>query len=355
MGAGGAAPIPGPALAVCGWSGSGKTTALEAVIPELTAQGLAVGVVKHDAHGLDVDRPGKDSDRLFRAGADVVVHAPDEALARRHGATELGAVVGQLLADHDLVLVEGHKGTPLPKIWLASPDEPAPPAEVENVLAVLPWGSDRGTALLSLVRDWLPRAWRRVPVMGGVLVGGASARMGRPKHLLTLAGATFLERVTAAIRPSVREVVVVGDAEVPGSPSRLADAPDADGPLAGILAAARWAPDRAWVIAACDLPRLRREAVEWLIAQREPGRWAVVPGGPAGVEPLLALYEPQARLPLERLAAQGLRAPRLLAAHPRAHVVAPPPELRECWDNVNTAEDLAALGGDGAGEPDPGT
>ncbi|MDP6460361.1 MAG: molybdopterin-guanine dinucleotide biosynthesis protein MobB, partial [Gemmatimonadota bacterium] len=66
-------PTPaGPVLAVCGWSGSGKTTLLDRVIPEITARGLSVAALKHDAHGLKVDPRGKDSDRLFRAGADVV-------------------------------------------------------------------------------------------------------------------------------------------------------------------------------------------------------------------------------------------------------------------------------------------
>src|SRR5208337_1394768 len=106
-------------LAICGWSGAGKTTLLEAVIPELKRRGLAVAVLKHYAHGLDVDRAGKDSDRLFRAGAEVALHGPDEALrrARPSGADDLPATLSALLAHNDLVLVEGHKGTPLPKVW----------------------------------------------------------------------------------------------------------------------------------------------------------------------------------------------------------------------------------------------
>ncbi|HXT51259.1 MAG TPA: molybdopterin-guanine dinucleotide biosynthesis protein MobB, partial [Thermoanaerobaculia bacterium] len=58
-------------VGVAGWSGSGKTTLLERVVPALVADGLSVVVVKHDAHGLALDVAGKDSDRLFRAGAEV--------------------------------------------------------------------------------------------------------------------------------------------------------------------------------------------------------------------------------------------------------------------------------------------
>ena len=56
-----------PVLGVCGWSGSGKTTLIEAILPAFRAKGLKIAVIKHDVHGLDIDRPGKDSDRLFRA------------------------------------------------------------------------------------------------------------------------------------------------------------------------------------------------------------------------------------------------------------------------------------------------
>ncbi|RMF87341.1 MAG: molybdopterin-guanine dinucleotide biosynthesis protein B, partial [Nitrospirae bacterium] len=133
---------PAPAFAVCGWSGSGKTTLLERVIPRLVARGLAVAVVKHDAHGVSLDRSGKDSDRLFRAGADVCLRGPGEVAWRRRPApaTELTAVVAALARDHDLVLVEGHKATPLPKVWLAHPEDAALPPGVGQVVARLPWG-----------------------------------------------------------------------------------------------------------------------------------------------------------------------------------------------------------------------
>ncbi len=71
--------VPGvgaPVLAVCGFSGSGKTTLLETAIPRLVERGLAVAVVKHAAHGFQVDRAGKDSERLFRAGATIVLSGP---------------------------------------------------------------------------------------------------------------------------------------------------------------------------------------------------------------------------------------------------------------------------------------
>jgi len=67
---------------ICGWKNSGKTTLIESLIPHLIAQGLSLAVVKHDAHGLEVDRRGKDSDRFFRAGGDVILKGPGEEICR---------------------------------------------------------------------------------------------------------------------------------------------------------------------------------------------------------------------------------------------------------------------------------
>src|ERR1700694_4988704 len=96
-----------PVLAVCGYSGSGKTTLLEAAIPRLVERGLAVAVVKHDAHRFEVDRPGKDSDRLFRAGATVVLRGAEEQFERRAEPLTLEGTLERLARDHDLLLVEG--------------------------------------------------------------------------------------------------------------------------------------------------------------------------------------------------------------------------------------------------------
>ncbi|MFH1177563.1 MAG: NTP transferase domain-containing protein, partial [Acidobacteriota bacterium] len=123
-----------------------------------------------------------------------------------------------------------------------------------------------------------------------------------------------------------------------------ADPPGVAGPLAGILAARRWAPGHAWVLLACDLPLAGEEAVRWLLSQRAPGRWAVMPTVTGGLpEPLLALYEPPAASLLERLAASPTPAPCALAGHPRVALVSPPEALRPCFRNVNTAADLVAL------------
>ena len=340
-------------LAVCGWRGAGKTTLLERVIPELAHRGLTVAAVKHHTHkgALAVDQPGKDSDRLFRAGADIHLTAPAEAFDRTHREDDddLEAVLSGLLEGHDLVLVEGHKDTPLPKVWLCGEHDQGPPEGVSEVLAVLPLDADRPRRLQEILDEWLPRTWSGIPVYGGVLVGGAGTRIGHPKQLLPHRKGTFLEAVVAAIDAVLPHVVLLGGGAIPAACEqlpRLADAPGLAGPIAGMLAALRWAPGHAWLFAACDLPMLSPDAVRWLVGQRRPGRWAVLPDCGKGVEPLLALYEPQVRGPLQRLAGNPEAGPRLLERHPKVQVLAPPAELRTCWRNINTPADLAALGED---------
>jgi molybdopterin-guanine dinucleotide biosynthesis protein MobB len=356
-----AAIAPGPVLAVCGWSGSGKTTVLSQVIPELVKRGLAVATVKHDAHGIQVDPRGKDSDLLFEAGADVMLHAPGQSLIRTHAAQaatgtsgsrdgSLAAAVAILLADYDLVLVEGHKSTPLPKVWLASEEDPAPPEGIGDVRAILPWGASRAESLLRIIDDWLPLAWYAAPVYAGVLVGGRSRRMGWPKQLLQLGGKTFLERVVEPLEPFAERLLLLGGGPLPESCAhlpRLPDPPGLDGPLAGILAGMRWNPGATWLVAACDQPMIRAQAVRWLLDRRTPGKWAILPRvSERGREPLLAVYDARARKLLESLAASGCLAPSALAEHQRTLCPKPPPELKSSWRNVNTREEFETLEGE---------
>ncbi len=204
-------------------------------------------------------------------------------------------------------------------------------------------------------------------LLGGVLVGGASRRMGRPKALEAVGGLALAARAAAALAPWVEATVLLGAGPVPPALAgldRLPDVPLAGGagggPLGALLAALRWAPHATWVVVPCDLPRVTPAAVAWLLGERRAGRVAVVPrpGPGAPFEPLFALYEPAAAPLLEALAAAGRRAPREIVGQPGVAVVAPPPGLAACWRDVDTPEELVAARGDGTGSggefPPPG-
>jgi molybdopterin-guanine dinucleotide biosynthesis adapter protein len=103
-----------------GWSGSGKTTLIERLIPHFVAQGLAVSLVKHAHHEFDIDRPGKDSHRHRQAGCQEVLVTSSMRWALIHelrGAAELTLETALArLSPCDIVLVEGFKTAPIPKL-----------------------------------------------------------------------------------------------------------------------------------------------------------------------------------------------------------------------------------------------
>ena len=340
-----------PVLAVCGFSGSGKTTLLEAAISHLVRRGLSVAVVKHDAHGVVMDTPGKDSDRLFRAGASIALRGPDQQLHRRNAsaALSLSATLAWLARDHDLLLVEGHKDTPLPKFWLENASRVAVPDSVTNVVATLPWDGPRVAAFLSYIDSWLPVSWCERPLYRGILVGGMSSRMGSPKQLLRIGNRQLGEIVARALDTDLRSgpVVALGAGALPQSLEnlpRVADCPGFEGPCAGIVAAHRWAPEAAWIVAACDHPWLRPATIEWLASQRRPGTWAVIPRQPDGNPcPTLALYEPQSLTALERIASENPKYVVRLASlldNPRTSIITPPAEHEKAWSSINTPEEF---------------
>ncbi len=117
-------------LGIAGWSGAGKTTLIEAVLPLLRQAGLSVSTIKHAHHGAELDRPGKDSWRHREAGArEVLIATPDRwALMHEHDGAEPD--LPELLARMspvDLVLVEGFRRYPFPKLEVHRPALGKPP------------------------------------------------------------------------------------------------------------------------------------------------------------------------------------------------------------------------------------
>ncbi len=98
-----------PLVPVTGWSGTGKTTALEGLIPALTRRGLRVCALKHDAHSFQVDKPGKDTYRLAAAGAVTVGIMSGEKWAVMGQESCTLEELRTKLPPCDLILAEGFK------------------------------------------------------------------------------------------------------------------------------------------------------------------------------------------------------------------------------------------------------
>ncbi|PWI34129.1 molybdopterin-guanine dinucleotide biosynthesis protein B [Vibrio albus] len=112
-----------PVLGFAAYSGTGKTTLLEALLPVLKKRGLRVAVLKHAHHSFDVDTPGKDSYRLRKAGADQMLLASGKRHVLMTETPEEEVSFEYLLSrfDHstlDIILVEGCKNLSFPKVEL---------------------------------------------------------------------------------------------------------------------------------------------------------------------------------------------------------------------------------------------
>ena len=109
-----------------GWSGSGKTTLIEQLIPRFVQRGLRVSLIKHAHHTFDVDHPGKDSYRHRHAGAAEILVTSSRRWVLMHelrGAHEPSFDEQvKRISPCDLLLVEGFKFAPIPKleVWRAA-------------------------------------------------------------------------------------------------------------------------------------------------------------------------------------------------------------------------------------------
>ncbi|WP_458525927.1 molybdopterin-guanine dinucleotide biosynthesis protein B [Onishia taeanensis] len=165
---------PLPLLCIAAYSGTGKTTLLEALLPRLAERGIRAAVIKHAHHQFDIDQPGKDSHRLREAGAAPMLIASRSRTALMmntpgQGEPDLAALIEQVrpLAP-DLVLIEGFKAWPVPKLELHRPvlGKPLRATEdpwVKAVASSAPLALPAGVEALSLddlesLTDWIA-AW----------------------------------------------------------------------------------------------------------------------------------------------------------------------------------------------------
>lgn len=187
-------------------------------------------------------------------------------------------------------------------------------------------------------------------LLGLVLTGGASKRMGKDKALLDRRGepqllATFrllsrqVQSCFVSLRKDQREESI--RAGLPG----IFDERDGIGPAAGLLAAHGKYPDAAWLVLACDLPLLQPSTLLGLIGARD-GRHAAIAYRSAGdglPEPLCALWEPAALKSLSRQAQAGRY--RLRDVLQSGDTLLLPVPVDGALDNINTPEDLERLRG----------
>ena len=351
-----------PILCVTGPSGSGKTTLLARLILLLSAAGLRVGAVKQCPTHLESGPAGKDSSRLAAAGARPAIAVGPGGLVVQSASAPLPLLdlAATLCADCDLVLVEGQKQSPHDKILVTCGSASAAPETDLGAVrlrvtyaANLPPGAvarDDVAAVAAWVKDWLDRRRRLAcGVVGAILVGGRSRRMGFDKATLRLGGRPVLPRLADLLGGRLGEVWMVGrppgDLGLPQCLRWHLDLRPGCGPLGGIATALRVAGGdrpRAVLAVACDMPALGGDALDLLLEQRRPDRPASVLRHPVTgrFEPLAAVYEPQALEGIEKALDGGALSVTDWLESAGAHGIDVPASLANQLINVNTPDDL---------------
>lgn len=299
-------------LFVCGYSGAGKTTLITKLIARLTDTGLAVGYGKHDGHRFQLEQEGKDTGRAYGAGAHLVtINDADHRATFRRSPDQL-----PVTDSCDLMLIEGHKNAPGPKVLVVADGDSFEASVWQGVLFVvgaaakeqlgielaaelqarnLPyWQRDNDEGIAAEILAALtPKA---APV-GIVLAGGKSRRMGRDKGLIDYHGkpqalhlAGLLSHICSAVAISANHSHYEGTGY-----QVLADRLLGFGPLGALATAMAAFPGQPLLVVACDLPFVTHEAIAALLAGRQPLKAATCfASADRGLpEPMFAIYEPR--------------------------------------------------------------
>ncbi|KUL31382.1 bifunctional molybdenum cofactor guanylyltransferase MobA/molybdopterin-guanine dinucleotide biosynthesis adaptor protein MobB [Chlorobium limicola] len=308
-------------IALSGFSGSGKTTLAAAIVSRL-AENFTVGCYKHGCHRFDIDREGKDSHTLKKAGAETVMISDPEKKAVVTGIDNNGLKERMVFLDCDLLLVEGLKELPLPKLLLVDREkkilELLAHGDIPEVVALVDTGEERGSlgndfdlpsfhrndieTITAFIESFLAGKASETELSGLILAGGRSSRMGADKALLSYHEENQIVHTATLLRQHCREIFIscrneqAQAYEAFGFPI-ITDRYLETGPAGGILSAQQNFPDRALFAVACDMPFLDATLISKLVENRKPLRYATAfrHESSGHIEPLCACYEPKSR------------------------------------------------------------
>ena len=286
-------------VAVSGVKNSGKTSLIERLLPELVRRGLRVATVKHDGHRFEPDRPGTDSFRHLAAGAlgTAVFDGEKFQLVRRAAVDERFLL--EQFPEADLILLEGFKDSPWPKIELVRAAVSERP--VCHPSARLALVTDRkleapGCPVFSLddtagLADLLLRFTRRGRELSGILLaGGYSSRMGANKAELPFGGLRMIDWQVQRLRLlGIDDILIAGYEGAVEGGRFVPDIVPHRGPLSGIHAGLSAAEREACLVLSVDAPLVPFSVLFTLMERHRTGITVLEHGGQ--LEPLIGVYD----------------------------------------------------------------
>jgi molybdopterin-guanine dinucleotide biosynthesis protein A len=353
-----------------GFSGSGKTTLLSKIIPELRE--FRIGYIKHDAHGFQMDKPGKDTFIMKEAGAEIVM-INDENQEAILSTRSCFNQEKNIFLDSDIILIEGHKYSMLTKIILVD-DELEVVKEIDEGRIPLPmafvgeakaskacskfnlpfFDRDDIVAIANFIREKILLSVSRdaVPVYGLILSGGMSSRMKQDKGELKYHGVSQVEYSYNLLKEYCSDVFVSCRSEqsqlehlknLPQIHDRFLEC----GPLGGILSAMSRHRHAAWLVLACDLPMINAKFIKTLLEARDPLQMgtAFYHLDEKRFEPLAALYEPKSYHRMFYFLAEGKTCPQKVLYNSQVKIInfKKGDAVEKSLLNANTPEDFLEI------------
>lgn len=317
-------------VSVVGSRNSGKTALIERLIPSLKARGLRVAALKHDVHGFQMDHEGKDTYRFSEAGADAVgIVSPKRIASLENVEGELSPerFLQGLVHRPDLLLVEGFKRRPYPKLEVL---EPSSSSCFRGPLLLATFGSTSPSSashsphfteveqLAALLADVYGSEVGE-ETAAFVVAGGKGGRMGQNKPAVRLAEEPLICWVLRGLAPFFTRISVVarnrGDLEFlrERGIEVLPDVLQEVHSLGGLYSALVQADSEYSFVCACDSPFLQPLLLREILGCSR-GDDAVVCEWKGFLEPFCGLYRKTCLTPIETMLNKGeLRLQKLLA------------------------------------------
>lgn len=326
-------------IAFCGYSNSGKTTLISSLLKEIKDD-YKIAYIKHDAHRFDIDHEGKDTNVMYKSGANTVfINDQDHfAIVGKNSLNTFS--MKSILSDFDLVFIEGYKNLPTPKIVLIDKDKKIlnsdqpleniiafigqdknPPIEYENFIKsalktseeVPYFERNNILAIKDFIKKFINKKISKIPLFGLLLTGGRSSRMGQDKAKISYHNQPQYQYYHKLLSKYCDQTFLscrteqASEFNLPCISDRFLDI----GPACGILSAMTLYPNTAFLVLACDLPFVTLRTIETLISNRNPVKNATSYKNSDGLpEPLCSIYEPKSKQKFFELLASDHLCPR---------------------------------------------